>query len=170
MALTRFGRWTAPMLDSLTVPREGRLLLGHLALAAALVILGVGVALAKVTPVAQFAAEEAGFPVHAVAWLEEEDPGDRIFNRYEWGGYLIHERPDRRVFIDGRAQDVYSDAILSEYADVIGLRGDPQVVFDRYEIDYVLFVSASDLGAWLDGSSTWERAYTDSLAAVWVRR
>ena len=53
---------------------------------------------------------------------------------------------------------------------MIGLRGDPQVVLDRYEIDYVLFVSASDLGAWLDGSSTWERGYTDSLAAVWVRR
>jgi hypothetical protein len=170
MALTRFGRWTAPILASLTVPREGRLLLAHLALAAGLVILGVGVALAKVTPVAQHAAEEAGFPLHALAWLEAEEPGDRVFNRYEWGGYLIHERPDRRVFIDGRAQDVYSDAILSQYADVIGLRGDPQVVLDRYEIDYVLFVSASDLGAWLDGSSTWERGYTDSLAAVWVRR
>jgi hypothetical protein len=118
----------------------------------------------------QAAAEESGFPVHAVAWLQAEDRGDRAFNRYEWGGYLIHERPGRLVFIDGRAQDVYSDAILSQYADVIGVRGDPQVVLDRYEIDYVLFVSASDLGAWLDGSSTWERVYTDSLAAVWVRR
>jgi hypothetical protein len=170
MALTRFGRWTAPILDSLTVPREGRLLLVHLALAAGLVMLGVGVALARVVPPVQAAAEESGFPVHAVAWLEAEDRGDRAFNRYEWGGYLIHERPESLVFIDGRAQDVYSDELLTQYAAIISVQIDPQPELDRYEIDHVVFQPDSALAAWLDASPNWERFYADSVAVVWVRR
>jgi hypothetical protein len=170
MATTRFGRWTAPILDSLTVPREGRLLLAHLALAAGLVVLGVGVALAKVTPAAQSAAEEAAFPAQAVRWLETEDPGDRVFNRYEWGGYLIHERPDRLVFVDGRAQDVYSDQLLLLYAAIISVQIDPQAELDRYEIDHVVFFSDNPFADWLDASPDWERTYSDSLAVVWLRR
>ena len=169
LAVTRFGRWTEPMLDSLSVPRQGRLLLAHLALAAGLVMLGVGVGLAKVTPAAQAAAAAAAFPVQAVAWLEAEDPGDRVFNRYEWGGYLIHERPDRLVFVDGRAQDVYSDQLLLLYAGIISVQIDPQPELDRYEIDHVLFLPDSALGTWLDASPDWERAYADSVAVIWVR-
>jgi hypothetical protein len=170
MAVTRFGRWTAPILDSLTVPREGRLLLAHLALAAGLVMLGVAVALARVNVPAQAAAERAAFPADAVAWLEAEDPGDRVFNRYEWGGYLIHERPDQLVFIDGRAQDVYSDQLLLLYAAIISVQIDPEPELDRYEIDHVIFFPDNAFAAWLDASAEWKRAYADALAVVWVRR
>ena len=168
LAASRFGRWSTPVLDSLAVPREGRGITLHLALAAALVILGVGVSLAKVTPASQAAAEAAAFPVGAVAWLEAENPGERAFNRYEWGGYLIDMRRGHLVFVDGRAQDVYDDDLLVDYASVISAV-DPGADLDRYEIDYVVFDPASDFGAWLDASSAWRRSYGDSVAAVWVR-
>jgi hypothetical protein len=169
LATSRFGRWAEPKLDSLTVPREGRLLLVHMALAAGLVMLGIGVALARVLPPVQAAAEEAGFPVHAVAWLEAEDLGDRAFNQYEWGGYLIHERPDRLVFVDGRAQDVYPDELLTLYARIVSVQIDPQPELDRFEIDHVVFRPNSTFAAWLDASPDWTRTYADSVAAVWVR-
>jgi hypothetical protein len=170
LAVSRFGRWAAPKLDSLTVPREGRMLLAHLALAAGLVMLGVGVALARSVPPVQAATEESSFPVHAVAWLEAEDVGDRAFNRYEWGGYLIHERPGRLVFIDGRAQDIYPDEVLTLYANIISVQIDPGPELDRYVIDHVIFVPNSPFAAWMDASADWQRAYADSLAVVWVRR
>jgi hypothetical protein len=157
------------LVDSLSVPRERRLLLAHLGLAAGLVMLGVGVSLAKVAPPAQASAEVANFPVDAVAWMETAEPGDRVFNRYEWGGYLGHQRPDRLVFIDGRA-DVYGDDLLTAYAAVISLQTDPQAELDRYGIDHVLFFPDSVFGAWLDASPDWQRAYGDSVAVVWVRR
>jgi hypothetical protein len=62
LARSRFGRWSGPRLDNLTVPREGPLLLVHLALAAVLVILGGGVALAHVVLPLHARAEEATFP------------------------------------------------------------------------------------------------------------
>lgn len=167
---SRFGRWSAPRLDNLTVPREGRLLIVHLALAAVLVILGGGVALAHVVRPLQARAEEATFPVHAVEWLDTEGFGARAFNRYEWGGYLIHERPESLMFIDGRAQDVYSDELLTLYARVVSVQIDPQPVLDRYEIDHVIFPPNNALAAWLDANSTWERVYSDPVAVVWVRR
>jgi len=52
-------------------------------------------------------AEMQNFPVRAVAFLKTH-PADRVFNHYDWGGYLIWKLyPETRVFIDGRA-DLYS--------------------------------------------------------------
>jgi hypothetical protein len=108
-------------------------------------------------------------PVGAVAWMDEHDPGDRIFNRYEWGGYIGLNRPDRPIFMDGRA-DVYGDAKLYQYISVIGLTVDPQTVFDRYQIDHVVIPPDWALARWLDGSPSWRGVYADDVAAVWVRR
>jgi hypothetical protein len=169
LAATPPGRRVQPLIARLSVPGTGRITLAHLGLAAGLVVLGVGVSLAKVAPSAQAAAAAGNFPVDAVAWLNAADPGERIFNRYEWGGYLGHERPDALVFVDGRT-DIYRDELLDHYAAVISLQTDPQAELDRYEIDHVLFHPDSTFGAWLDASPDWKRAYADSMAAVWIRR
>jgi hypothetical protein len=168
LATTRIGYWARPIVGSLSVPRGGRLGIAHLLLGAGLAILGVAISLAKVVPSAQAAIAEGAFPVGAVAWLEAEEPGDRVFNRYEWGGYLGHRRPDRLVFIDGRA-DVYGDELLTRYAAVISLQADPEAELDRYEIDHVLFPPESAFAGWLDASPDWQRAYADSVAVIWVR-
>jgi hypothetical protein len=65
---------------------------------------------------------------------------------------------------------VYGDALLHMYVDVIGLDGDPQVVFDRYDIDHAVVPPDWALAAWFDASPLWERAYADDTAVVWVRR
>ena len=73
-------------------------------------------------------------PVAAVDWIIENDPGDQPFNIYSWGGYLGLRVPDEPIYIDGRS-DIYGDAPIREFADAVHLRSDPQVVFDKYEID-----------------------------------
>jgi hypothetical protein len=166
----RFGRWVEPRLDGRTVPHRGGRLALNLGLAVLVALVGVGASLAKVTPHSQAAAESNSFPAAAVEWLREHEAGDRGFNLYEWGGYLIDRRPGELVYVDGRAQDIYSDAILLEYADVVELRADPQPVFDRWDVDYVVFTSASLLGAWLDTSAEWESVYADPVAEIWARR
>jgi hypothetical protein len=170
LATSRFGRWVGPKLESLSVPREGWFLPAHLALAAVLVILGIGVSLAKVIPGVQADTEAGAFPTGAVAWLNEHPSGDRVLNQYEWGGYLIDRRAGNLVFVDGRAQDIYPDTLLQEYAELFFVEGDPQQVLDRYGVDYVVFGVNEDLARWLDASSHWERVYADALSAVWIRR
>ena len=49
-------------------------------------------------------------------WLDANEPGTRIFNRYEWGGFIGQHRPGQPIFMDGRA-DVYGDELLRMYVD-----------------------------------------------------
>ena len=134
-----------------------------------LLVLGIGVALLRTSPPPRPRRSPAGCPPGAVAWMDEHEPGTRIFNRYEWGGYIGQHRPQQLIFMDGRA-DVYGDDLLQMYVGIIGLHGDPQVTFDRYRIDYAVFPPDTPLADWFDASADWERVYLDETAAIWVRR
>jgi hypothetical protein len=166
---TGLGRRLSPIVDRLARGRSGRLGALNAVLVGLLLVIGIGVAFARVYPVAQSTEIARGLPVGAVEWMDAHDPGDRIFNRYEWGGYIGQHRPHEPIFMDGRA-DVYGDDLLRMYVAVIGLEGDPQGVFDRYAIDHVVIPPDWDLARWLDDSPFWERVYTDGVAAIWERR
>jgi hypothetical protein len=169
LAESRIGQRMAGMLARLSQPAGGRRGVINATLAGMLLVLGIGVSLLRTSPPAQAAEIARGLPVGAVAWLDAHEPGTRIFNRYEWGGYIGEHRPNQPIFMDGRA-DVYGDALLKMYVSIIGLDGDPQVEMDRYRIDYAVFPPDTPLAAWFDASKQWKRAYSDSTAAIWVRR
>src|SRR5262249_32304643 len=61
----------------------------------------------------------AKFPVSAVAALKaaEPAPAGPVFAPDVWGGYLILEWPQARVFVDGR-WDMYGDRFFTRYADI----------------------------------------------------
>ncbi len=162
---SRLGQQAASTLERMTRPRSDPLLV---VLVIAVLALGTALALARSLPDAQARETAREQPVAAVDWIRAHDPGDRVFNRYEWGGYLGLQRPDQPIFIDGRA-DVYGDRVIAEYVRTIGLSIDPQTTFDRYAIDFVLFPPDSPLGAWLNASAKWRPVYVDDVAAVWVR-
>jgi hypothetical protein len=166
---TGIGQRLSPMLGRLSRPRSGGLGTLNRILILILVVIGVGVALGRVNPVAQETEIARGLPAGAVAWMDANDPGERIFNRYEWGGYIGQHRPDHPIFMDGRA-DVYGDELLRMYVSVIGLQVDPQVILDGYRIDHAVLPPDWELSAWFDASAAWQRAYADSTAVVWVRR
>lgn len=166
---TAVGRRLDPVLARLAAPAirgRGRL---HLVLAGLLVALGVSISVLRVSPPAQAAEIARVLPSHAAAWLELHPQGTRLFNRYEWGGYLGEHQPSQLIFMDGRA-DVYGDALLRMYVSIIGVDGDPQVTLDRYRIDHAVFLPDTPLAAWFDASPNWQRVYADATAVVWVRR
>jgi len=140
----------------------------NLALAAVLAVGGVLVTVGRVSPAAQERAIAEHMPVAAVDWILANDPGDRPFNTYAWGGYLGFRRPDALVYIDGRS-DIYGDGPIRAYADAISLRSDPSLLLDRHAIDHVLFNTSHVFADWLDESGGWQRVYRDAQASVWVR-
>ncbi|HKO32186.1 MAG TPA: hypothetical protein VJY85_00415 [Candidatus Limnocylindria bacterium] len=164
-----FGRRIAPILARLSTPRAGRFGTVNMILIAGVAVLGIGIALARVYPAAAEREVAQKLPVGAVAWMDGHDPGARIFNRYEWGGYIGQHRPGQPIFMDGRA-DVYGDDLIAMYVSVIGLQGDPQRVLDRYGIDHVVLPPNWKLAQWLDHSPLWQRDYQDATAVVWRRR
>jgi hypothetical protein len=170
LAESVIGRRISPVLGRLGTPRRaGAFSALNGALVAVAVLAGLAVTWARVAPSVQADAIEDHMPVAAVDWITANDPGDRPFNMYSWGGYLGLRVPDEPIFIDGRT-DIYGDAPIREFADAVYLRSDPQALLDRYEIDYVIFGVDQLLAGWLDDGNSWERVYTDDLAAIWVRR
>jgi hypothetical protein len=170
LAESRFGRRFGPILARLGTPRSrGPFSVLNGALVAVAVVAGLAVTWSRVAPSVQADMIGDHMPVAAVDWIIANDPGDRPFNMYSWGGYLGLRVPEDPIFIDGRS-DIYGDTPIRAFADAVYLRSDPQALLDRYEIDYVIFGVDQVFASWLDNGSTWERAYTDRLAAIWIRR
>ena len=162
------GRRWSPVLVRLTQPARGGLALANTVLVALLLVGGIGLAVARAAPISQHEEIAKEFPADAVAWLQTHDAGARIFNKYEWGGYLGLMLPTQPIFIDGRA-DVYGDAVIREYVSLIGLeeiRRGPST-----STGSIMFCTrrGTVLSSWLDSNDEWARVYEDADSVVWKR-
>jgi hypothetical protein len=111
-------------------------------------------------------AEAQHFPTHAVAFLQTHPPSGRIFNHYDWGGYLIWNLyPSTPVFIDGRA-DLYGEQLLDQFAGTYQLKGDWRQTMQRWNISTVIVPTDSALATGLRSSHGWTVSYEDSQAVI----
>jgi hypothetical protein len=101
-------------------------------------------------------------PIEAVNYLKTEKPQGRLFNSYNWGGYLLWALPEYPVFVDGRT-DLYNDEIIGEWLDVIKTEDGWQELLNRYGVGVVLIENGSSLDRALLTDTEWERVYEDPL-------
>lgn len=96
---------------------------------------------------ASFLSEERFYPGKAVEFIKANLPSGEIFSKYGWGGYLIWELPEKKVFIDGRMPSwrwrVHppdeSSAAFDEYGSILGGEVNYKKSFDKYGVDTVLW-------------------------------
>jgi hypothetical protein len=108
-------------------------------------------------------------PVKAAEYLKANPVAGKMFNAYNFGGYLIWALyPDQLVYVDGRT-DLYDDALLREYLNT-ALTGDGwEKTLQDQDIRVVLVETASPLARALAVSPAWSVRYQDSLASVIVK-
>ncbi|NPA06695.1 MAG: hypothetical protein GXO54_04740 [Chloroflexi bacterium] len=108
------------------------------------------------------------FPVGAVHYLRTTRPPGRLFNSYNWGGYLIWALPEYPVFADGRT-DLYGDEVLTQWLTVA--RGQPgwAQVLARWRVNVILLERDLPIHQALAHSGDWVLVYEDAQARVWVR-
>jgi hypothetical protein len=114
------------------------------------------------------AAERDIFPVNAVAYLNEAQPQGEMFNSYNWGGYLMVNAPQYKVYIDGRT-DLYGE-LVAEYVDIMTAEEGWQQRLDAYNVNLVVIETESPLAEALRSEPGWEQSYTDDIASVFVRQ
>lgn len=116
-------------------------------------------------------AEKAGWPVKAVDWIEKNN-ADRIFNNYNWGGYLIYRNIP--VFVDGRAdmyhmagteKDAFQD--ISKFQRFIGPL---ENILNENKANYVLIPATDPQADYLLMSKNWYKAYSDDIAILLARK
>jgi hypothetical protein len=112
-------------------------------------------------------AEAQRFPARAVAFLQAH-PAGRIFNHYDWGGYLVWKLyPSTPVFIDGRA-DLYGEKLLDQFAETYQFKGGWQQALHDWNVDTVLVPADSALATGLRNFPGWSVSYEDTQAIVLV--
>jgi len=104
------------------------------------------------------------FPVAAVEFLKEASLDGRIFNSYNYGGYLIWALEEYPVYIDGRA-DLYGDEVILPYYEILTGSEDWQAEFDRWDIKIALVEPQVDLVDNLEMAG-WERVFEDEISVV----
>ena len=113
------------------------------------------------------AAVEDRFPVAAVDWLEANDLAEqRIFNAYNYGGYLIWRGIP--VYVDGRA-DVYGDAGLLQFGQTYFVEEQWQEPLAALNIELVMVESNSALAAAMAREPGWDMVYNDNQTHIFAR-
>ena len=105
------------------------------------------------------------YPVQAVTWLCEHDIQGRLFNEYNWGGYLIWFLRDSQVFIDGRT-DLYGDDIIREWLDVTQLHVNWEDILEKAEVDLILLAPDRPITKVLT-EYDWRLLYMDEQSALY---
>ncbi len=92
-------------------------------------------------------------PVQAVSFLREHRTPQALrdttlFNSYEWGGYLIGQIPDVKVFIDGRMPywtDAQGNSILAEYMQFFNDERERERILKSRGISMILLSNTSSV-------------------------
>jgi hypothetical protein len=164
----RHPRWGDMVRPASGTPGRSMLILNWLVLA--LVALA---GLAKVALVLPTTVNQAEFakvlPVDAAAFVQRTQPAGKLFNSYNFGGYLLWALyPDYPVYVDGRT-DLYDDKFLRGYLSVMAGRPGYEATLDNYGVNVVLVEADALLGDRLAEDPHWRKAYSDSVAAVYER-
>ena len=110
------------------------------------------------------------FPVEAVSWLETHAPEGRMFNEFDWGGYLLLRLwPGQQIFMDGHTH-IYGEVLTREYEQVITLDPGWEDVLEKYDIRWVIMRREAPLVRALSRSDAWRIAHEDPTTVILIRR
>ena len=105
-------------------------------------------------------------PVKAVEFIRRTGLSGRMLNEYGYGGYLIWALPEHKVFMDGRA-DVYEwTGVLDEFAAWTLLREDPNILLNKYRIDFCLLSKDAPMSRVLPYLPGWKSIYSDERSVI----
>ncbi len=106
-------------------------------------------------------------PLQAVEYLRQNQPPGRLFNSYNWGGYLLWALPEYPVFIDGRT-DLYNDQIIGQWLQVAKAAPGWQDVLQRWDVHLILLESSTPVVSHLKEVG-WKLLYQDDRAAIYAK-
>lgn len=113
-------------------------------------------------------------PVGAASFAAANPPSGRMWNSFDFGGYLLYRlAPGTKVLIDGRNDQAYPPELFEE---VVRAAYEPAVLaasLERHGADWAI-VQVPNLAdrryEWLQTNPDWQLVFLDDLAAIYVRK
>lgn len=115
-------------------------------------------------------ATKGDYPNLAVKYLKSNPIPGRMFNEYNWGGYLIWQLPNVATFIDGRMPGwkMQDRDILSDYLAIWKVTPKTDQLLEKYQVEYALLAIDSPIFSYLE-KSDWQVVYKDQQAVVLIK-
>jgi hypothetical protein len=114
---------------------------------------------------------EHKFSLKSGEFLRNLDIKGNMFNFFDLGGFIEWQVfPQKLTFIDGRSGITFQD-----HQFITGVAGNPEDLFDKYNITYIVTKTVDSSGTilpligYLAKSPKWELVFADGLAVVFVR-
>ncbi len=161
--LSRTGRSKSPDTPRLAAFKKTI----NLALVALLALVGIGKLYVVTQPSFVGSHLRSGYPAQAVAWLITHRSGGKLFNEYNWGGYLQWALPGFPTFVDGRT-DLFGDAVVGEWITVIQAKENWKEILSRYAVDLVMVQPDRPLLQPLQQAG-WKLLYQDAQVVIYGR-
>jgi len=99
--------------------------------------------------------------------------GERLFTAYEWGGFLIWQRPEVKVYVDGRMpawRTPSGESPYTTYLNVIQAKKGWNESLKKSGTDALLIPAKSYLDLAIEASSSgWIENYRDSMSVYYSR-
>lgn len=109
-----------------------------------------------------------GNPVAAVDYIRANQLEGRMFNEYNWGGYLTWALPEYPVFVDGRT-DLFGDEIIGQWIEVVQGGPEWQAILQRWEVNWILLPPDRSVVRLLTENG-WREVYRDTVSVIFVRQ
>lgn len=130
------------------------------------------------------------FPCGASQFLKNNQDKNRLFNAYDWGGYLIWTNPEQKIFIDGRLPQYKfaNHTLLEEYLEFFK-ENKAEEMLNKYQIDRILYkkpieppinkfekviLAVTDqekdqyfFQNYLKNSADWKKVYEDEICMIY---
>jgi hypothetical protein len=109
-------------------------------------------------------------PVKATEFIKSHHLAGPMLNAYAYGGYLIWAAPEYPDFVDGRGDVFEWSGVLLEFGQWATLQTDPQILLEKYKINFCLLNPDSPMSQMLAVLPGWEKVYSDNNSVIFVRR
>lgn len=99
-----------------------------------------------------------------------------VFNTYEWGGFLIWQKPNDRVFVDGRMpswKDENGKSPYQVFLDIIQTQPGWNEKLNRWKTNYLLITNGTFLDLLLKKEANkynWHEVYRDDIAVIYKNK
>jgi hypothetical protein len=115
-------------------------------------------------------AEEGEYPFGAVEYLKNNPIEGNMYNEYNWGGYLIWQYPEKKVFIDGRMPiwKMGDQKIFEECYKIANFENGWEGILEKYDVNFSL-VRLNPFNRLGFLNLGWKEVYCDNLACIYVR-
>jgi len=111
------------------------------------------------------------YPIEAVEWVKthRELVGQRLYNDYAYGGFLLWWLPEYKIFIDGRmpAWQMGEHRIFRDYVALTGMDPPDLSVLKKYCVDWAVVKKQSLLDQRLAHEAAWIRIYEDRKVSIY---